>query len=348
MLPFTEIEKLCKTALAKGHDHTEGEALWSQYVTTREKVFKDLLPYIRKSEPFLTDHDGPHIIHVMDNAYKLLGKSGCTGKDSRSSLTTEELFLLILSILFHDVGNVFGRKGHQSRLEEAYIYARGDDQALLPEKRLLLSIVQSHGGETASGSPDTIEPLDKHGVFRGKQVDCQRVASILRLADELAEGLQRTSLFMQQYLPFPEDSQVFHDYAVVTTITIDSGTERIALVYHIDIAPKSWGNRFDEERLRKLLQFCYSRIVKLDLERRFNRHYCSLLRPFKKTEVSFHFYCKNRQLEINLPKVVLDDLILPGSPEPTKFLSKYKELELTALMPKLEELAGKHSDLIPH
>jgi HD superfamily phosphodiesterase len=214
MEPFTEIEKICEKQLDKNLDAD----LWPAYALARAKVFKDLLPYIRRNEPYLSDHGPDHIINVLNNAYALLGRERCAGKDSTLSLEPTELYFLVLSILFHDVGNVFTRKNHNSRLQEAYEFARGNDQSLLSEKQILFKIVEAHGGKTSQGSPDTISPLDRRSVFRGKRVDCQRIAAILRLADELAEGQQRTSLFMQEHIPYPEDSQVFHDYASICDV----------------------------------------------------------------------------------------------------------------------------------
>lgn len=337
MLPLTEIEKLCEQRLVKDLGDADGKAQWADYMNARKKVFNELLPYIRLKEPWLTDHDAPHIVNVLNNAYDLLGKSACTNKDSQLALTPMELYFLVLSILFHDVGNVFGRKGHASRLEKAYSFAKGNSQSLQPEKRLLFKIVQSHGGKTSSGSTDTIEPLERAAGFLGKKVDCQRIAAVLRFADELAEGPQRTSLFMQEYLSLPSDNQVFHDYSSVTGITIDRGNERIILVYDIEIAPETWGEAIDEPRLSALLNFCYNRMVKLDRERQYNRHYCSLIRQFKKTEVSFHFHHRTQPLEFvpPLPMIVLNDLVLPDPPSASDFLSKYQAFDLSKLIPLL-------------
>ena len=277
MLPFSTIEHLTEKRLLEDAQG-DGKALWGGYIVAREKVFEKILPYIRSQEPALTEHDGSHVVNVLANAYKLLGRPRCIGSNGRSSLTPIELYFLCLSILFHDCGNIFGRKGHEARLEEAYTEARGGAQSLASEKRLVFQIVRSHSGLTSEGSPDTLAQLDPHGSFGGKQVNCQRIASILRLADELAEGPQRTSLFMQQHLSLPKDSQVYHDYANITSsVNIDRSYERIAVVYDIDITPEVWGGQFDPDRLGGLLSFCYHRMVKLDIERKYNRHYCPLL-----------------------------------------------------------------------
>jgi hypothetical protein len=334
MQKLTKIEDLCK----KRTEETFGAGLWAGYIVSREKIFDKVIAHISRNEPFLTDHSASHIINVLNNAYDLLGREKCIGNDSTKSLDSAELYFLVLSILFHDVGNVFTRKGHKSRLGEAYEFARGTDQSLLQEKQLLFRIVEAHGGETTKGSSDTIGPLDNESVFKGKRVDCQRVAAILRLADELAEGAQRTSLFMQKYLPYPEDSEVFHDYANVTDINIGREQGRIAVVYQIEMAPETWGAIYNPQRLRKLLEFCYHRLYKLDLERKYNRHYCSMLTPFKKTEASFHFHFKGRDLRLELPKLVLDDLILPNSIKHNPIETTYPDYQLDRLMPRLADL----------
>lgn len=333
---LTPIEMLCKQQVEKDF----GRELWAAYEVARAKVFDEMLPYIRQSEPFLTDHSPEHITNVLNNAFQLLGKERCIGKESTNSLEAAELYLLVLSILFHDVGNVFSRKGHKSRLQEAYAFARGSGQSLLQEKLLLVRIVEAHGGETLKGSPDTIGPLDREGIFKSKRVDCQRVAAILRLADEIAEGPQRTSLFMQTYLPYQKDAQVFHDYATIFDIHIDRGQGRLAIVYHIEIAPDTWGPGYDSSRIRALLQFCYRRLQKLDLERKYNRHYCSLLAPFKRTEASFHFHHRGSALQFDLDKVVLDDLVLPEKFSTEAIPEAFPAYRLDALMTKLDAIGS--------
>lgn len=333
---LTEIEMICEKQIKKLRLADE---LWGGYLVARTKVFNELLPFIRQTEPFLSDHGPEHITNVFNNAFELLGKDRCAGNDSKRALDPTELYFLVLSILFHDVGNVFAREGHKSRLIEAYEFARGDDQSLLPERHILFKIVEAHGGLTPQGSPDTIGPLESNGVFRGKRVDSQRIAAILRLADELAEGPQRTSLFMQRHFQYPAESRVFHDYANICTVHIGREDSRLALVFHVDIMPELWGPRFDPRRLRELLRFCYQRIVKLDLERKYNRHYCSMLTPFRRTEVSFHFHRRNSSLQLDLPKIVLDDLVLPGKIDCDAFTKGNPKYQLGDLMKILREAA---------
>lgn len=339
-VPLTKLEEHCKKRVLKSF----GRTTWAEYEVARGKVFKDLLPHIRASEAFLTDHGPDHIVHVLNNAYELLGRERCLGTDTAKALAPAELYLLVLSILFHDVGNVFSRKGHKSRLQEAYEFAKGNSADLAQERRLLFNIVEAHGGATKSGSHDTIGPLERNDVIKSQRVDCQRIASILRFADELAEGGERTSLFMQQYLSVPKEAEVYHDYANVADIHISPEDERIAVVYDIEMRPPLWGNRYDSARLRRLVAFCFQRLSKLDKERKYNRHYCTLLHRFKKTDASFHFHCNGKDLHLDLPHVILTDLVMPNEIDPTEIASACSCMQLDALMQTIEGAAASISD----
>ncbi len=341
-----KIETLAESRLSSCFGEAEGKQLWGIYMSARQKAIHDILPFIARYEPNLTDHGARHVEDVLENAFLLLGKEACQGTDSRHALTAAELYFLVMAILFHDLGNIFGRKEHNRRLEEVLHWCRGDD-CPNSEKRQLLSIVEAHCGHTREGSKDTIGNLDNASSFKKTRLDCRRVAAILRLADELAEGPQRTSQFIRSHFPQSEDSVIFHQYATITEVFIDRGGGRIVLTYNVEVAPNEWKQPYDEIRLKQLLEFCYARAVKLDLERKYNKHHCSLLRAFERTEISFHFYHKCVDLRVGIQKIVLDDLILP---EPTKEMSlihRQTELDLAILLPRLREAAGFHSVPIP-
>jgi len=339
-MELTKLEEATRPQLSEAYGEGEGGALWGGYVVARQRAIKDILPFITRFEPALTDHSERHIQDVLDNAFLLMGGPGSPSAQHLHAFNANEFYFLVMAILHHDLGNIHGRSDHNRRLEAVYDFTRGVDPHLLPEKRHLLRIVEAHCGQTRDGSRNTIGRLDKAASFRRQLLNCQKVAAVLRLADELAEGPQRTSLFMQKHFPLPDDSTVFHDYANITDICIDRAGERIVVTYDIDVMPPSWPTGFDEDRLRRLLQLCYMRAVKLDLERKYNRHFCSLLAPFKKTEISFHFYFQGQDIRFGIQKIVLDDLVLPTSADPQVLINKEAKLDLTWLMPRLKEAAS--------
>jgi hypothetical protein len=342
---FTNIERLVLPKLIQAYGETDGQALWGGYTVARQRVIHEIAPYITRYEPNLTDHSEVHIKDVMENAFLLLGEESCNGNDSKTALNANELYFLVLAILFHDLGNIFGRKNHNQRLQEAYDFARGSVSSLLPEKRHLLNIVEAHCGQTRDGSHNTIGALDSEGAFRKERLDCQRVAAILRLADELAEGKQRTSIFVQKHFPLPTDNQVYHDYANVTEVCIDRGGARLVLTYNIEVCPEVWGGKFDHGKLKRLLKCCDRRSIKLDLERKYNTHYCSLLRPFKKTEISFYFHCRGRELRYGPRKIVLDDLVLPTPTDTMSLYNSEKAFDITKMVEWLKNAASKKQEV---
>jgi len=336
MKGFLQLENAAKNKLNSEFGSLVGDDLWGGYVSARNKVFHDVLPFINQKEPCLSDHGPRHIEDVLDNAFQLLGDDGCCGNNSKTSLNGAELYFLVLAILLHDTGNIHGRKDHQRKLQASYEYARGKTNKLATERRLLFPIIGAHCGKGMSGTSDTIYSLANDDVFKKQRLDSQRVASVLRFADELAEGQQRTSAFMAEHFPYPHDSQVYHDYANVTEIHIDRDNSRIVVIYDIDV---NFGvdDCFDKPRLRTLIEFCEQRAIKLDLERKYNRHYCSLLRPFKKTEIKFHFNEGGRQLKLegDMPKIVLDDLVLPKPLEGESLFKKTTGMSAEEIVKKV-------------
>lgn len=321
---LTKIEKLAEQSIIKCYGESEGKALWGGYVNARERAFKKVLPFIVREERELTDHGPEHILDVLNKAMALLGEQVCSGADSKTSLNANEMYFLMLAILLHDAGNIFGRKEHNSKLVEAYKYCRGEDSELAKECRLLYPIIKAHCGKSKSGSSDTIKDLPSNESFKQNFLDSRRVGAILRFADELAEGPQRTSSFISENFGYSNESKTYHDYASVTEIAISRPDERIVISYDIDVC--FGGNKIDEARLRKLLELCEIRAVKLDLERKYATHYCSLLRPFKRTEISFHFNYSGDPIDLELDLITLTDLILPETQNAEKLSDRFTHI----------------------
>jgi hypothetical protein len=151
----------------------------------------------------------------------------------------------------------------------------------------------------------------------------QQVAAVLRFADELAEGPHRTSAYLQNQSMYKPDSRLFHKYANISEYSIDPGAGRIALTYTIDLERgQSALEAGDSVLLAELLEFSYSRIAKVDQERRYCKHYCDLLSVFKETDAWFNFFYEGQKLDLGLQPVVISDLIVPG-----EFTKRIEEID---------------------
>src|SRR5690606_30305839 len=134
--------------------------------------------------------------------------------------------VLCVSILFHDVGNFEGRKGHNKKVAQIYDHVRKKASRFSSERTAVISIAGAHTGFCSEGTVDTLKELGTDGVY-AKPVNLQKIAALLRFADELAEGPQRTSTAMQKFGKYDESSKLFHQLANATQYTIDRENSRI-------------------------------------------------------------------------------------------------------------------------
>ena len=116
MQNITRIESAAESKLVGAYGEADGRALWGTYLDARQKAVHEILPFITRTEPNLSDHGPEHIQNVFENAYLLLGKHGCSHADTKLALNANELYFLSLSTLFHDLGNIHGRTDHNRRL----------------------------------------------------------------------------------------------------------------------------------------------------------------------------------------------------------------------------------------
>lgn len=298
----SSFDEQLRDKIMKDFEKNKGLELISDYEQAKLKLQKEVYPNIQGAEPNYTDHGTRHVSNVQENAIHLLADDGI------KELSGIEMYCLGMFILFHDVGNVFGREDHHNKVAEVFDRIRGKKASLRREKTMVVRATRAHTGTARDGSHDTLKDLDDEKEhLGGKPVRLRELAAILRFADELAEGPQRTSEFMQAEGLYESESQQFHDYANITNILIERQNSRIVITYEIDIDV----NRPDE--LRNFLNFIFSRIQKLNQERQYARYYSKILEPFKFTEVTFNFHCGSDILDIDLPPLKLTDfVVVPG------------------------------------
>lgn len=302
-----EIEDHTEKSLAK-RSRTRGKEQFARYLMARTCLVEEILPQIKAVLPNMTDHGPDHVSNVLDNALTLI-------QPSLAEWSPTELYCLILTILFHDTGNIFDRSEHQRQVAVIYDYVRQGPANDASEKFIVVKAAGAHCGQAQDGSRNTLQDLvGLQASFGGEPVRLHAIAAVIRFADELAEGKQRTSGFMLKEGRFDDASEVFHQYAKMTRIDIEPGNERIALTYDIRIGDRA-GVNFgpqEERTFRRLFDFTYQRIIKLDQERKYARFYCDMLSPFKKTTVAFNFWIAGELQDLGLPRVDLTDLVIPG------------------------------------
>jgi hypothetical protein len=325
------IEEDLERRLIEEFRKAKGEEIYGLYTTARADLVQNILPQIAAVLPKHTDHGPDHIRHVLQNAWQLLGKTS-------TELTALDLYSLAMGILFHDVGNLFGRKGHQKRVSKIYSFVRGK-RANRREAYIVSKIAEGHCGQDPKGSADTLAYVDETSPLFGLPVSLRDAAAVTRLADELAEGPNRTSDFMLRTHQYDPESLPFHKYANCTEIVIDRASGTIKLTYDLPLriaGQTKAAIKDDFKELRRMLKFIFQRILKTDQERRYAAHYARHLTVFRNTTAAINFWADEELLEVDLPLIVLNDKVVPGDADKT-IENKYKDWKLPNVIATLKK-----------
>jgi len=201
----------------------------ARYIAIADKLNKEVHPHVTagasiKDGGYLTDHGPDHIKMVIQRASQLVSAESCR-------LTPYEVYLLLVAIHVHDMGNAFGRYQHEQNSIEIFRQlgtVAGEDE---PEKRVIASIAVSHGGE----EKDKIRHLQEKEAILGQHVRTQLLAAILKFADELADDYSRAARFFEAHGLLPHESQVYHRYsAVLHSVTIDPQQYEVKLAFFLN------------------------------------------------------------------------------------------------------------------
>ena len=165
----------------------------------------------------LNDHGVEHVFMVIQRAGLLL-------KDRVINLSGYEIYLLLLSIHFHDVGNISGRENHETKILEV-MNALGNRLPLdKVSQRYIANIAKSHGGNI-NNNKDTICALITSDYLMGMSIRPSLIASILRFADEISDDHTRAARFLLSSGNLPEESKLYHYYSqCLQPIAIEGNT----------------------------------------------------------------------------------------------------------------------------
>lgn len=320
--------------------------LWEN---TRDFLVLHVLEKIGQVERDLSDHGPRHIANVLDNAYHLLHRQdlelGAASLDFEK-MNPYEAYVLGLSILYHDVGNLFGRAKHNQRIQEVFTEAHAKHQLDMDLRTIVHVIASAHTGasDPDGKSPDTIQGVDRVQLWNNQQLRAQELAAILRFADELAEGPQRASILrLRDDLPFEttdlinERSRIYHEYAKCLSVNIDRAGGRILLNLRIDVEPMEEAER--DKIITEILGFFWQRLYVLNQERQYGRYYSSFLEPFKAVSVTVEFFSNGRPLKLSRQHT-LNDLRVPQKPTCIPNFEDANGLETASILAELTQIMG--------
>lgn len=339
----TTFEKEMKSYFLSELDKIKANELYTEYTSVRDAMEKDnFFKEIKGVEKNLSDHSEKHIQDVFERAFLLIGDF------KENGLKVYDVYCLALMILFHDVGNIFGRDGHDSTLRIATIYNkyRANNSSYREERKCVTSGASAHSGFSTNGCKDTLKYV-KEDSISVHTINLPEISAILRLADELAEGKHRTCSLLIENKIISKDSEIFHRYASITEIGISRAIGRITITYNIDI-PSNFTKK-EQKSLKELMLFTYYRAVKLDLERRYTKYYSNTLSKYKYVSVLYKFSVDELPIELDLGRIIFEDKYpVPGNDfsvvekkAESLFIEQNNEFQFSSIVDKLKNEAIK-------
>jgi hypothetical protein len=208
-------------------------AYYNRYVEVSEFLRREVHPHVAVGAAladgnFLNDHGPDHIEAVIRRASELVAFAGC-------ELSAYEIYILLLAIQIHDVGNILGRIPHEKRprdLSATLDVKMGPDRM---EKRLIFDIGEAHGGDV-NGDKDTIGQLQERANILNHPVRPQYLAAILRLADELADDRSRAARFPLEKGLIPSHCIIYHKYSeALHSVMIDKQGGEVQLEFELTV-----------------------------------------------------------------------------------------------------------------
>ena len=162
----------------------------------------------------LTDHGVNHIESVISHSLDIIRSS--------NELTGFEIFLLLVAIHFHDVGNIYGREKHEQKIAEILDKSEDAFELDIAEREIITSIATAHGG-TINEDKDTIRFVVTNQDYDSVPIRPRLLASILRYADEISDDVNRS--FTNSNIKIPKENKVFHEYSKsLTPVSINGNT----------------------------------------------------------------------------------------------------------------------------
>lgn len=180
----------------------EGAIFFNKYIVMKERLLTTEYEHWAAGFPEGNNHGPSHIRRVLVKLDQILDSN------KQKHINCYELFLAMMSILYHDIGIMRQRQDHgiisknilNSDINDAYIIDPFD-------KEIISAAVVSHSG---SKSIETeCQCFSQEETIKDYKVRPKVIAALVRLADELDEDSRRADLKLQERLNIPESSLFF-------------------------------------------------------------------------------------------------------------------------------------------
>lgn len=308
---------------------------FKRYWGIKSYLAEHVYPYIAagtsaEDQGIYTDHSIDHFNTVIRYAGHLLGlkcESDQPLEQQEINLTPYEVFILLVSILLHDAGNIKGRQGHEKRPFKI-LMALG--AGLSPDKfeaSPIATIAEAHGGKVenpdGSKSKDTIEGLrlKEFDSYGGIQFRPKAIAALVRFADEICEDHTRAARFLIKEGGLPKKSEVFHEYAnSIKSVVVDLRDKSVHIDFKLEkhhicskFGKDDGGGGFTEQYL---IDEINERLEKMFCELMYCQKYMYDLLRISRIKASVEIYeeCNDHMVLYKSKRFELSDIGYPQTP----------------------------------
>jgi hypothetical protein len=207
------------------------------------------------------NHGRGHITRVLENLDHLLGPKPL------ANISSYELFLAMMAVLYHDIGILRKREKHE---EISKILLEGDDQDAYIinkfDKEIIAAAVVSH-----SSSKDIEQECRRFSteeIVGGQKARPRVVAALVRLADELDEDHRRADAILQLRLDVPAESAFFWYFCQrIPGVRPNLGAKRIDIGFVPDPQDTNRYGPVPGGKIRHFVMFCAEKFEKINQER---------------------------------------------------------------------------------
>lgn len=220
----------------------------------------------------LTDHGVKHIITVIARATKLI-------ENNIEEFVGYEIFILLLAIHFHDVGNVSGRDEHEQKIFDIMDKLSVSQKLDYPERRNIINIAMAHGGYVDGDNKDTISSLPDVDYVNGVKIRPSLLAAILRFSDEIADDKTRTTIDMINIGVIPQENLIYHLYSLsLQPPIIEGDTIKLEYIITYENAVRKFKKGDDENFLYdEILNRLKKCLCELEYCRKYSQGYIKII-----------------------------------------------------------------------
>lgn len=180
------------------------------------------------------DHGPQHIVRVLEHLDSLLGPSPVSAR----TLNAYELYLAMMAVLYHDLGNLRARKGHAD-ISKLFLEEERNDYVFdAHDRAIIAAAVVSHGSSKDIGQ-ETKAFVEKERVG-SYSVRPRVIAALVRLADELDEDYRRADPDVARQLDIPESSKFYWEFCQRISGVEAHHSDR-HITYHVQFAERDVG-----------------------------------------------------------------------------------------------------------